>query len=173
MYQVIHKKKPTITTATIPGCTLLGLLLGLLFMKNSSINNVVDHNIVKLPFKGNKPDLKSVTVSDGFGLSLDVPSRGYASIEEYNAVMELFARYANPDGGLNTNRVKSFELDLVNLMLKSRFKSTSSNLCLTDDGEDVGAPMLKALFEFFSKELGLKLDLPLGHFNSNLEEAEL
>lgn len=120
-----------------------------------------------LNFKKSSEELSSVTVHDGFGCSIDIPSRGYVDAIEYSDAMRLILSASEE------NRLHNVERDLVVLMLVSRFnlpKNTSADKILKfDDGSVVGAPMLKALFNHFMDELGAEKDMlkfPLGHYTN-------
>ena len=118
-----------------------------------------------LNFKKSSNDLSTVTIHDGFGCSLEIPSRGYVDANEYSDAMRLILTASDE------NRLHNVERDLVVLMLISRFelpKNTSADKLLKfEDGSAIGAPMLKALFKHFMNELGGETDMlkfPLGQY---------
>lgn len=120
-----------------------------------------------LIFKRTSEDLKTVTVHDGYGSSIDIPSRGYVDSVEYSAAMEIVLR-ASEEGLLYT-----VEQRLVTLLLALRFKLDKNiqpeKLLIFEDGSPIGAPLLKALYNHFLKELGAEagmLKFPFGNYQN-------
>ena len=126
-----------------------------------------------IPFKGSQAKLKTVTVDSPCGLSLDIPTRGYASAKEYNEVSGVLLNLGtsvNVTKSANASSlIEGFEKDVVIIMLRSRFndyRSTVTQLLEDKDGENISAPMLKLLYNFFSNELGLdSVEMPMGDFD--------
>ena len=130
-----------------------------------------------IPFRSNYGDIKQTTIKDGYGGELDVPTRGFASIREYNEVMGLLVGSNKADGKPDFEKLKTIEQDIVVVMLRHRFKDFTTpkeELLKLESGEDIGTPMLKALYNFFSRELGLdSLDIPAGEYKLPSEQTEL
>lgn len=130
-----------------------------------------------LPFRSNYDAIKQITIKDGYGGEIDVPSRGFASIKEYNEVLGLLVGSNDSSGKPDFDRLKTLEQDIVVTMLRHRFndfKTSKDELLKLESGEDIGAPMLKSLYNFFSKELGLdSLNLPAGEYKLPSEQTKL
>ena len=110
-----------------------------------------------LPFRSNYNAIKQITIKDGYGGEIDIPSRGFASIKEYNEVTALLINSSN-SGNPDLNKLVTIEQDIVVIMLRHRFRdfeTPKEELLKLESGEELGVPMLKALYDFFSKELGL------------------
>lgn len=111
-----------------------------------------------LPFRLNNDAIKQITIEDGHGNVIDVPSRGYASIKEYNEAMSLLMACNDSNGKPDLEKLKTVEYDIVVVMLRHRFKdfeTPKDEFLNLESGEDIGVPMLKKLYDFFSKELGI------------------
>ncbi|MFM6398190.1 MAG: hypothetical protein ACKPFF_16065, partial [Planktothrix sp.] len=120
-----------------------------------------------LNFKRTSEDLKIVTIHDGYGSSIDIPSRGYVDSVEYSSAMDIILK-ASDEGSLST-----VEQRLVTLLLALRFKLDKNispeKLLIFDDGSSIGAPLLKALYNHFLKELGAEegvLKFPFGNYRN-------
>jgi hypothetical protein len=125
-----------------------------------------------LNFKKQSNDLTTVTVHDGYGCSLEIPTRGYVDATEYSEAMRLILTASDE------NRLHTVERDIVAFMLISRFdlpRNTSPEKIfkVDDDGTSIGAPMLKSLFKHFMDELGGEKDMlkfPLGHYSNMTQD---
>lgn len=118
-----------------------------------------------LNFKKSAEENSTVTVHDGYGCSLEIPSKGYADSVEYSKAMEIILS-ASDEG-----RLHNVERDLVVMLLISRFglplNTSHEKLLKLEDGSSLGAPMLKALYKHFIEELGADADVikfPLGNY---------
>jgi len=118
-----------------------------------------------LNFKKAPEETSLVTIHDGYGCSIDIPSKGYVDAKEYSDAMKIVLNASEE------NRLYSLERDLVTMLLISRFKlplnTSPDKLLKLEDGSDIGAPMLKALYNHFIKELGGDIDVikfPLGQY---------
>ncbi len=120
-----------------------------------------------LNFKRASDDLKTVTIHDGYGSSIDVPTRGYVDSVEYSSAMDIILK-ASDEGSLST-----VEQRLVTLLLALRFKLDKNispeKLLVFEDGSSIGAPLLKSLYNHFLKELGAEegmLKFPFGNYQN-------
>lgn len=126
-----------------------------------------------LNFKKQPEELSLVSIHDGYGCSLDIPSKGYVDATEYSEAMKLIIN-ASED-----NRLHTVERDIVTMLLISRFKlplnTSPDKLLKLEDGSMIGAPMLKALYNHFIGELGADADtikFPLGNY-PNFTQSEI
>lgn len=127
-----------------------------------------------LNFKRTSEDLKTVTIHDGYGSSIDIPSRGYVNSVEYSEAMQLVLT-ASDEGNLY-----SLEQRLVTLLLASRFnldkKIKPEKLLVFEDGTPISAPLLKALYNHFISELGADTDtlkFPFGHYTNMTKDLKI
>lgn len=127
-----------------------------------------------LNFKKKLDDLKQVNIQDGYGSSLEIPSRGYVDSVEYAGAMQIVLN-ASEDGSLH-----SLEQRLVTFLLATRFgldkKTKPESLLVFEDGTPIGAPMLKALYNHFITELGAEVDtlkFPLGHYSNMTQDIKI
>lgn len=139
---------------------MLGLELGILNMG--------------LPFKSSNNVINLVTIHDGYGSSIDIPSKGYVNSVEYSEAMQLVLT-ASDEGNLY-----SLEQRLVTLLLASRFnldkKIKPEKLLVFEDGTPISAPLLKALYNHFINELGADADtlkFPFGHYSNVTQELKI
>ncbi|MFM6399628.1 MAG: hypothetical protein ACKPFF_23375, partial [Planktothrix sp.] len=126
-----------------------------------------------LNFKKAPEETSLVTIHDGYGCSIDIPSKGYVDATEYPEAMKLIIN-ASED-----NRLHTVERDIVVMLLISRFKlplnTSPEKLLRLEDGSMIGAPMLKALYNHFVTELGADADVikfPLGNY-PNFTQSEI
>jgi hypothetical protein len=126
-----------------------------------------------LNFKKAPEETSLVTIHDGYGCSIDIPSKGYVDATEYSEAMKLIIN-ASED-----NRLHTVERDIVVMLLISRFKlplnTSPEKLLRLEDGSMIGAPMLKALYNHFVTELGADADVikfPLGNY-PNFTQSEI
>jgi hypothetical protein len=126
-----------------------------------------------LNFKKAPEETSLVTIHDGYGCSIDIPSKGYVDATEYSEAMKLIIN-ASED-----NRLHTVERDIVVMLLISRFKlplnTSPDKLLRLEDGSMIGAPMLKALYNHFVTELGADADVikfPLGNY-PNFTQSEI
>jgi hypothetical protein len=126
-----------------------------------------------LNFKKSAEETNVVSIHDGYGCSIDIPSKGYVDASEYSEAMKLIIN-ASED-----NRLHTVERDIVVMLLISRFKlplnTSHDKLLRLEDGSLIGAPMLKALYNHFISELGADADVikfPLGNY-ANFTRSEV
>jgi hypothetical protein len=98
---------------------------------------------------------KEVEINDGIGNSILVSSKGSSDCIEYSKVVTLSQKAQS-----NPQAAATFEIDLVVLCLRHRHKlaktTPNENVLLGKDGEPLAISLVKKLFEFFIKELGLE-----------------
>jgi hypothetical protein len=99
---------------------------------------------------------KEVEIDDGIGNSILVSSKGSSDCIEYSKVVILSQKAQS-----NPQAAATFEIDLVVLCLRHRHKLAKTtmpdeNVLLGKDGEPLAISLVKKLFEFFIKELGLE-----------------
>ncbi|MEG3875788.1 hypothetical protein QT972_00190 [Microcoleus sp. herbarium7] len=98
---------------------------------------------------------KEIEVTDGIGNSILVSSKGSSDCVEYSKVIGLSQKAQS-----SPQAAATFEIDLVVLCLRYRHKLAQTvpdeNVLLDKDGEPLAISLVKKLFEFFIKELGLQ-----------------
>jgi hypothetical protein len=98
---------------------------------------------------------KEVEIDDGIGNSILVSSKGSSDCIEYSKVVTLSQKAQS-----NPQAAATFEIDLVVLCLRHRHKLAKTvsdeSVLLGKDGEPLAISLVKKLFDFFIKELGLE-----------------
>ena len=102
---------------------------------------------------------KEVEIADDIGNVIIIPSKGFSDYQEYKQAMGRFLKVqANP------NLAASIETDIVLVCLRCRLlidpKTSDEEILQLENGELIKASMVKNLFKFFTKELGIESLMP-------------
>lgn len=111
-----------------------------------------------IPFTPSQKNEEPKVVKDAFGNTLEIPAPPYATVGEYEEAMRIILSCTQGEEA-RADRMPEMERRVCEAMLRSRFDPAGEippeDLFKFPDGREVGAPMLKALFEAFTAMLGL------------------
>lgn len=118
--------------------------------------------------KSASPIAEEVEISDELGNIISVPSRGASDHREYKLVMKRLLETQN-----NPDLAYGIEVDIVAICLRYRLRKddsvTDDEILSFEDGSPLNIFLVKSLFQFFAKELGIE---GLGAQKSSLASME-
>ena len=115
-----------------------------------------------IEFKGEMQPPELIKIECPTGISLEIMSDGSGSYMDALKAEQIILFYSDNTGVLKAENSSDFQLDLVVMMLKSRFnlpEDMSNKEVLTmSNGKPMTAHIFKKLFNLFCEELGITMN---------------